>query len=242
MKTAAASFERIVVIGGGRYGTKAVKRLRPLTKSLMVVDLDPNCQAAREADRISGAGDPLVKLEDGVTLAVEGGTSFLQKLLGRKLIPDYVIPSVPGNIMAPLFVSLVTEAGYHAVEDSASMEENASRLSPDIVFNADARHAVLVTSFAKNFICDPGCMEQRVCPVTGEPRETSMFEILSSSIRDGYVKIFLSSLLDLEVGGIKGGDIRSALAEFEQKIAPGMSFAVGTACRCHGITDFDIIK
>ncbi|MBC7127733.1 MAG: hypothetical protein ABC612_03280 [Candidatus Methanosuratincola petrocarbonis] len=225
----------MLILGGGKYGTIALNRLRGRSERIIVVDIDPDCQAGKYAERIvTGDEEP----GKGSSLVLSDGASFLSRMIDRGDVPDFVILTIPKNVMAALFISWAESLGMKAVFDPDWMLKVSKSFPEKWVVAKDQIFGVLVASYARNHVCLDGCAQPEVCPVTGERREKSMMELAISSVEGDFVRIFESRLLESDVGGVEGGAILDAYRGFKSCAHSGMRLAIGTACRCHAIVNF----
>ncbi|MDI9644339.1 MAG: hypothetical protein QFX35_03865 [Candidatus Verstraetearchaeota archaeon] len=225
----------VMILGGGKYGTTAVKRLRGKAERVLVVDVDPDCQARGYADRtISSFEEPPA----GVSFVLADGASFLASAIDRGTPPDFVVLTIPKNVMAALFISWAESFGMRVEFDVESMLKAAAGLPGRYLVARDTIFGVLVASYARDHTCLDGCMQPEVCPVSGERRGLSMLEIVKATAVGDYVRIFESKLLERDVGGVEGREILEAYKDFCSSLRQGMRMVIGTACRCHAIVNF----
>lgn len=228
-------FGTILILGGGKYGTIALKRLKGRSERIIVVDIDPNCQASNLVERIFyGDGVP----SRGSSLVLSNGASVLSHLIDRGEVPDFVVLTIPKNVMAALFILWVESLGRGVVFDPNWMLNVAGGFPEKYIVAKDQTFGVLVASYARDHVCLDGCIQPEVCPISGERREKSMLDLTRSLVKGDFVKIFESKLLECDVGGVEGKAILEAYREFRSQIKKGMRFAIGTACRCHTIVNF----
>ncbi|MBC8089769.1 MAG: hypothetical protein H7Z40_21100 [Phycisphaerae bacterium] len=233
-------FERIVVIGGGCYGswyTRQLVRARAagsLTVSeLVVVDRNPACQVISARDAGEFPDVPLTVVtstwSDYLTQWLQGDAATLQ---GHALVPSPLMPHL-------LLDWLVARAIARWPQRTVTVEPLSA--APRIPWERgapDGRHYV---SFAE-WMCPINCIEPVLCPATGGPRSWSMPFALQA-----YVNAHQAAQ------GLKGPVIfhcvhrthgvgmidASAIAEADSQIATWGASAparvlVGTVSHCHG--------
>lgn len=165
-------FQRIVVIGGGCYGSWYTRQLARAYRSgalladeIIVVDRNPTCRVQQAC----GAGEfsdvPITVVTstwaDYLTVWLAGGT---QRLHGHALVPSPLMPHL-------LLDWLVARAAERWPERTVAVE--ALDAAPRIPWERaapDGRHYV---SFAE-WLCPINCIEPVLCPATGGPRSWSM--------------------------------------------------------------------
>jgi hypothetical protein len=223
----------VVIIGGGTYGTKALQKLQRIAQRIVVVDHNQACKAGLHVDQTLTTSWPI---PIGTSLVVSDGASYLQKAFATGAHPDYIVTSAPGNTLASLFNLWIKNRGF-GIEPDPSLLEKVS-LSREYIVTTDTHEALLIASYARGYFCSPACSEGALCPISNEPREVSMHRIINESIHGCSKEIFLSSLLDLEVGAVMGKSILEAFERVDSLLGHGLKLAVGTACKCHGIVSF----
>ncbi|GEM_PF-1985208 len=233
----AASFEDIVIIGGGKYGSKAIKALRGRARSIVVIDNDPFCPASSQSDRVCCLGDRAISA-GGISFILADGASALLYMFSSGAVPDYVIPCAPQNVMAQLFKAWAASKGFLATSDEEGARRACHSVPKEVLVREDAERGLVVTSFSNGNACSPLCLEGNYCPISGESRPRSMFTLLSSKLKGDACMIFQSRLLAPEVGGVRGSDIADAFDSLLPALCDMGLLAIGTACACHGIVDF----
>lgn len=234
-KNRATPLREVLILGGGKYGTIALERLREKAERITVVDIDPECRAKAHVDSVASAEEA----PQGKRCLVLGdGASYLSKLLERGDVPDFIVLTIPKNVMAALFISWVESMGMKAEYDTPSMLRIADRFPGEYVIAKDAIFGVLVVSYAKGYTCLDGCQEPEICPVSGLRRQRPMLDLVADAIEGDFVRVFESRLLERDVGGVRGSEVFEAYKSFSAEVRRGMRLAIGTACRCHGIVNF----
>lgn len=209
------------MVGGGRFGCKAVEYLLRRSEPFIVIDEDRNCHAARLflLLRIS------LGAIDGVDLSknyfIEGGVESALVVI-EKLKPKRVFPTAPIHVAA----SLVKEK-YHMEEWGEAVESITSRLPPSVIVSVG--RATVVTSYNKNATCRPECTAPAVCPVTGFRKPHPMYELLKMAAPEGMM--LRSYRLEPGLGALDGGELLKAL----KACGRGRKLIIGTACECHGV-------
>lgn len=209
--------EDIWVLGAGRFGELAVKRLsRRLPQArLAVIDVRPD-----RLDRIrSEYGAP--------SLTVHEGDGIL--LLEREDLPGdlWVVPAVPRHVAFQWLVNQLNRSGTAAVlpvpREVDEQVPNPYRVSGGTVYSSHA-----------TFLCPDSCSEpEDICTYTRRPRPTSLFEILSRiQVPEHRAVVVRSRQLAPGVGGYP----MAQLCSTRDRICshPGR-FIIATSCRCHGV-------
>ncbi|MCS7102963.1 MAG: hypothetical protein NZ992_03675 [Candidatus Korarchaeum sp.] len=233
------SYDFILVLGGGRYGSIAVNRLKEKSKTILVVDRNPNCLAATYVDKLVTSFSPRDISQGGVFLLIEDGMSLLLDLMKGNIVPAFIVLTVPRNVMASLFIESIRMEGFNIKFDKEYMEKTALNIPEEYILVKDPEYGVIVTSYARQDVCVEGCVQPLICPLSGERRNKPMIELLRQLVSGDYVKIFESHLIERDVGGVPGEEVREALESFRNgHLKKGAKIAIGTACKCHGIVNF----
>lgn len=232
-------YGEIVVVGGGCYGSYYVRQLRRARDAgalewsrLIVVDHDPGCRVAGDAD--------------GVALVVRDWALFFDEYLAQasrratdEIAADAIVPS-------PLMPHLMS----HWVTSRARVRwpGRSIRLSPldgalDVPWQRRGDDGTHYVSFAE-WTCPINCIEPARCPHTRGERTWSLPPALAryaAAEREAGRPVegpFVFHCVH-RAFGVGMLDVRDILAA-DQAIAErgsssaGTAFLVGTASHCHG--------
>jgi len=205
----------IIIAGGGKFGYKAAMSLKEIAK-IVVVDANPKCYASSLSH---------------IELVIGDAIEYITELMMNKIIPDYIVPCIPGNLVAKIFINFMSKFGFKVIKDEKNFINALQKIKKDVIIIADKDSATIVASYAKDFICPSNCKSPKICPMSNKIIDP-LYSILNIG-ENG--KIFVSKLLNEGVGGISGRELYEELI-FRMKI--GGSFYIGTACECHGIVNF----
>ncbi len=212
-----AAPSRIWVLGAGRFGELAVKRL---TRRLPQVRLDVIDVRRDKLDGIRSRHDhPYLRLEEGDGLA---------RLDGEDLPEDlWVVPAVPRHVAFHWLLNRLKRMGSAAVVpvplEVDEQVPNPYRVADGTVY---ASHAT--------FLCPDSCSEpDDICTYTKRPRPTNLFEILSRiQVPEYRAMVVRSRQLAPGVGGYPMAQLHRT---YDQIRAHAGRFLVSTSCRCHGV-------
>jgi len=231
-------FERVVVIGGGCYGSwytqqlsKAIAREAVRIGEIVVVDRSASCQVAGALADNSYAGAP-------VRLVVQPWREYLTEWLAggsEALRQDAMVPS---PLMPHLCLDWLMDRAQARWPGRTVRVEPLPSV-PDMPWERaapDGRHYV---SFA-TWTCPVNCIEPAKCPATRGPRDWS----LPPSVRAFAAKqgnaidatcIFHCSHRVYGVGMIDAAALLAADAEVaSQSAEQAIHVLVGTVSHCHG--------
>ena len=204
-----------VVIGCGRFGSRAAQTLReryPLSK-ITVVDQDQ--RALRKISRLS------------LETVVGEGRRYLEQLGSRNPPFDVIIPAVPFH--------LAFEFVFPRLKDFAPKRSRVPIFSglPNVHVG---KTGDLYTSLA-DFLCPEDCPEPLTyCMMTRKRRAKPLYAILGELEGPFVPFVIRSQQLGPGVGGFESRLLTDLVRQIRAKIPTGPVFLVSTACRCHGVT------
>jgi hypothetical protein len=212
--------DAVVIVGAGRFGSRAARILSQKTNSrILVVDMDkgPLCQlSGLSVERISC---------DGIRFLVDNC-----HLLGPKSI---IVPALPVHLAFEWIKAYL--AGKYQIEMISVPEKTATELP----HTWEGTEGSLLISYA-DFRCPDDCPEPEFCTVTGEHRVEPLHDLLTRLDLPGFrVHVIRSRQLAPGLGGFSIADLFTA-AEKLTGDRPG-KWVLGTGCKCHGVlTAFEI--
>jgi hypothetical protein len=204
-----------IIVGGGKYGCKAIEYLRKKRRGFALVDKDPNCLAVKKyklkaAEQVGAEGEHFF----------EGGIAKVLELIER-LKPELVFPTAPIHIAAELAKSKFPLAPWDEVIDCI-----LANLPPSVVLQAGK--GSLIVSYNRDKDCLENCEAPEVCPSTRKRKPCTMDRLMQFAYPESI--ILLSHQLAPGMGALKGGELLEFFAQVEKKD----KFVVATACACHG--------
>jgi len=203
-----------LIIGCGHFGSRAVEKLlkrNPHSKITMV-------------DKKKG---PLQRISHlPVETVLCDGRLFLNQILLKRPLFDYIIPAVPFHLVFEFVLSQLKPLGGKRgkVPDITGLP-NPMR----------GKEGDLYASFA-DFLCPEDCPEPpRHCTVTREKRGKSLYKILEDLRGPFESKVIRSKQLGLGVGGYLSEDLLKTVREIKKAGASDRLILISTACRCHAV-------
>ncbi len=203
--------ETVWIIGAGRFGKMAVKRLQKKFH-LLIIDTDEK--------KLNAINKPGLSLKHG------DGVKYLDDNLLPGTEVSWIIPSLP--------IHLAWEWAKKRVGQTLLLPQvlpdKIDSLLPNPI-RGDKSH--IYVSHA-DFICPDNCIEPDVfCTYTKQPRKKDMHLFLESLAFEKYKPLVVKSQqLAPGVGGYRPTDLFT-LADKISRIK-GL-LLVCTACRCHGV-------
>jgi hypothetical protein len=226
------------VMGGGKFGTNALKYLKNNGAKVLIADLNPKCMAKSQADIQTDNPDIFGSLLNGQSAFLQGNAiDLLLQLLEHK-IPDLIVTAIPGNAVAKIVESWLSKRNIKLEPNKELLSNVLENIPSSLVSVADPETGVIVVSYMPaDKRCRENCVPPKtVCATTGRPKLAPMDKILNFCIYGlaDVSAVLVSKQLTGGLGGIEGKDIVDILKELDNRIVP-YSLAVGTACDCHGV-------
>ena len=205
--------ESFWILGAGRFGSLAARRIlaREKVSRLVVVDRD---------------GQVLEELgEKSIETVEQDAIDFLVHYPG--LGSEWIVPAIPVHVA---FVWLCRQL---AKEGTVTPLTAPSVLDQQIPNPMRGKEGALYTSFA-TFRCPDDCDEpEEECSVTRESRETNMYDLIQRlEVQDYKTLVVRSHQLALGVGGYQLSALWKLL---DAARSTEKDIIVTTACRCHGV-------
>ncbi|HSE65510.1 MAG TPA: hypothetical protein VLB12_00900 [Gemmatimonadales bacterium] len=235
----ALQLDEIVIVGGGCYGTfytrqlvEARKRGKVEFRRLLVVDRNPECQAAPDL-----VGDPSRQL------VVENWGIFFDGYLGEAAEPRSRGAAEPRSVIvpSPLMPHLMYQWLLRRARErwpSRVVESRPLSEGPGTPYDVSSPDLVRYVSFA-DWICPTHCTEPSRCPVIRGPRTWEMRE----AIEDLAARLHMPAPILFEcrhqvfaVGSFSVDEVVAGdrvVAEAGSK-GEETDLLVGTVSACHG--------
>jgi hypothetical protein len=204
-----------IIVGGGKYGCKAVEYLRKKRKGFVLVDKDPNCLAVKKY-KLKTAFD----IDAEGEFFIQGEIAVLSQLIER-LKPEYVFPTAPIHIAAELAQSKFKLAPW-----DEAINYILANLPPSVILRAGSGN--LIVSYNRDKECIEKCEAPEVCPSTRKRKPCTMDRLMKFACPEGF--ILISHQLAPGMGALKSNE----LLEFFDWTEKKEKFVVATACACHG--------
>jgi len=235
----------VFVMGGGNFGTNALRYLKAKRSKVLVADVNPDCMAKSKVTVQAADLDVADSLVDGhAAFLVGDAVEFLLNLLETK-VPDLVVTAIPGNTVAKVVVGWLAKRGYKLEPYRTAIPRVLENIPKSLVSFVDEDSAVIVVSYMPSHMrCRDNCMPPKdFCASTGRPKLTSMDKLLRFSVYNlmDTSTIFRSRQLTGGLGAIDGKELHSLLKRLDDLHKP-FTLAVGTACDCHGVLNLLKVK
>ncbi len=235
----------VLVMGGGKFGTHALKHLKAKGAKVLIVDLNPDCMANSEVDFQAADFGVSDSLGDGQAAFLVGDAVDLLEALLETKVPDMVVTAIPGNAVAMVVEFWLTKCGVKLEPYLEVVPKVLENIPESLVSFVDYVCGVIVVSYMPSHMrCRENCMPPKdVCASTGRPKFASIDKLLEFSVYNltDVSGILCSRQLTGGLGAIDGKELYSLLKRLEHLHTP-YTFAIGTACDCHGILNLTKAK
>jgi len=249
----------IIIAGGGKYGDKAVNYALNNDYTVILIDSNPNCEAAKYANLTTLNIDNIISnLESTIPKQLyflNQDIAVLNDLL-EKVKPEYVIPVVPIHLMAKIVEDFLSKNSIKLFPDNESLFKFVKHDDLNLILDKNPNQGILYLSYAK---IDETCPDMCACPLNYCPnlnREKPItiteyvknFLEMTNLIRakenkNNELLIVLNSYqLTSGLGGLKGEEVSIILEKLKNKIdalkKKKFNLTIATACNCHGVISF----
>jgi len=211
-----SSTESIWVIGGGKFGRRAVRLLHKATPSAEIIVVDHEL---------------IPDLPPDIEVVCGEGVEWLAEQCVSDSLVTKIIPVIPVHLAAEwLKMKLASDGGV------LSSEEIPENLLQQLPHPIRVRPDKIVISHA-DFICPENCSEpDTLCSYTQQLRPPPLYTILETMDWGDLTPIIIRSRqFAAGVGGFYLKDLWNLL--IRAKSLPEVPLLIGTACKCHGVLD-----
>jgi hypothetical protein len=233
------------VMGGGKFGTRALQYLKAKRCKVLLADINPDCTAKSEVTVQAASLDVADSLADGQAAFLVGDAVKLLLALLETKVPDLVVTAIPGNAAAKVVTGWLSKRGCKLEPYRKVIPKVLENIPKSLISFVDQDSAVIVVSYMPSHMrCRENCVPPKdFCAVTGRPKLASMDKLLEFSVYNhtDASTILRSRQLKGGLGAIDGKELHSLLKRLENLHKP-YTLAIGTACDCHGILNLTKAK
>ncbi|MDG6222905.1 MAG: hypothetical protein QCH99_06560 [Candidatus Bathyarchaeota archaeon] len=227
----------VFVMGGGKFGTNALRYLKTKEAKVLVVDINPNCKAKPEADIQAYSLDAWNSLKNGQPAFLAGDAYKLLLDLLQTSVPDFVVTAIQGNTIANVVQNWFTKNGFKSEPYLEGVSKVLENLPKSMVFVNENTAFIAASYMYPDKRCKTNCTAPKnVCALTGRPKPATIESLLKFAVFGvaDHCILFSSPLLTAGLGAINGNDLSSLFKKLETFPKP-FTLALGTACDCHGV-------
>lgn len=235
----------VFVMGGGKFGTNALRYLTEHGAKVLVADINSNCLAYSGVNFVSYQIDVIDSLKGGQSALVIGDAVELLLTLLKQHTLDLLVTAIKGNALAKVVEFYITKYGKKYEPYTNGVSEVLKSIPESLVSFTDNDSATIVVSYMPaNLCCRENCLPPNdFCPVTGRLKQATIYKRLTFSVfgLTDVSGILISKQITGGLGAIEGKDLLSLLKQLNT-IKSRYTIAVGTACDCHGVLNLAKIK
>ena len=208
--------QTIWVLGGGRFGQLAARRLRPLQPAAVIYVVEKRPQALSDIHEIAG-----------IEVISADAVEFIFHRLATMDVADWIVPAVPVHVEYQWVLRSLSRTG--TIIPLNLYERLRSQL-----FNPMQGTGVAIYTSIADFRCPDDCAEPADrCTITGKSRPAVMFRHLQNLHVPGMaIRVIRSHQLAPGVGGYPVSALSETLVWAKAQNAPML---LATACQCHGV-------
>jgi hypothetical protein len=259
MKQNVGSNALLLVIGGGKFGHKAVQYGLNNNYKVLFIDSDPACMASRLATktylRLPDFLENITEMKEHDAWLLLGGMEVVYEVLLR-ISPNYIIPVVPIHVLSELFQLLMNERFSRKLEPEQDYAQRfVQTINQEIMLYHDTDHAIVYLSHAKSDeICPDNCFgPENYCPTFHREKLFSISSYLkdyfecknSYTIRDEKRETLIlleSYQITGGIGGLKGEEVKHIISSIRKDasnfVKNNFRIIIATSCNCHGVINF----
>ena len=235
----------IFVMGGGKFGTNALRYFTDKDAKVLVADINHDCLAHSQVNFISDQIDVFDSLVGGQSALVIGDAVEILLATIKRHNLDLLVTAIRGNAIAKIVEVYVTKHGKKFEPYTSAFSEVLKSIPESLVSFTDNDSATIVVSYMPaNLRCRENCFPPKgFCPETGRLKQATMYKRLMFSIfgLTDVSGVLMSKQFTGGLGAIEGKDLLSLLKQLDNIKSPYI-IAVGSACDCHGIINLAKIK
>ena len=253
----AQDFKFLLIIGGGKFGKKALDYAKKHKYTTFLIDIQPDCYCAQHADLLL---DDIVELNiqdliPGCSYFLNEDIEIIYNLISL-LNPEYIIPVVPIHLMASLINSLLNEKSITLNPSNRLAESLILNGNQELILSHNATQGIVYLSHAKiDEICPDNCIGPLdYCPNFNRVKEITITQYLKDfydsneiikiekNTINNVTIIIESKQLQAGLGGLKGREVKITLKELKRHLSllsnQKCNIIIATTCNCHGVVTF----
>jgi len=251
--------KRLLIVGGGKFGEKALSYAREENYKVIIIDKDPDCISSQYATKtcfdVEEVRENGKNIEDEKVLFVNVDISSTYDLI-EFVDFEYIIPVVPEHLMAHLIKNLLESNSISLRVNEKAFEEFLSKVKLELLISKSIEQGLACLSYAKEGeICPDNCTGpkdycpnfQREKPVTITNYLKRFFGVSGNLLIKSNNELELYNInesiqLQSGLGGLRGKDIQELFKSLEKHkdslVSNKFNLIVATSCNCHGVIHF----
>lgn len=244
----------LIIVGGGKFGKKALDFATKSKFKTILIDINPNCFCTKYTDKKLDDIDDFnfKELSSGKSYFLNDDVKIIYRLMPL-LNPEYVIPVVPIHLMANLVITLLNENAIKLSPNKKLAEYLRLKGNKELILSNNIEQGVIYFSHAKiDEICPDNCAGPlNYCPNFKREKDITITQYLKDFYHSNEIfKIEKTDVVNITVileswqlsaglGGLKGKDIDIILKELKSNLellkTQKFNVIIATTCNCHGV-------
>lgn len=230
----------VFIMGGGKFGTRALRYMKANGAKIFIADENPECEAKSEVTIHTEELQLSIDLVDGQAVFIMGNAvKVLLSLLETK-VPDLIVTAIPGNAVAKVVESWLAKQDINLEPHRKIVPKVLENIPKSLLSFVDKDYGVIVVSYMpSNLQCIENCLPHKdKCVSTGKLKLVTMDRLLEFGVHNlsDVSSILVSRQLTGGLGGIDGKELNSLLKKLDEINKP-CTLSIGTACECHGVVN-----
>ena len=247
----------LIIVGGGKFGKKALDYANKNKYTTVLIDIDPDCYCAKYTDSSLGDIEELYNQDHlpGKSYFLNQDMKIIYKLIPM-LNPEYIIPVVPVHLMASLVISLLSENEIKIRPNIDLTEHLNAQGNQELILSHDTEQGIIYLSHAKiDEVCPDNCTGPlNYCPNFKRDKDVTITQYLKDFYHSNeiyklektdvinIIMIIESQQLMAGLGGLKGKEIDIILKKLKNNFKylnnQKCNVIIATTCNCHGVINF----
>ncbi len=248
----------LLVVGGGKFGLRAIKFAKKRSYNTILIDKNPNCLAGNFIEtkfrEFYALLDYFNKHQNREIVFFESDISIINKIL-YEIEFSWIIPVVPIHLIALIVKNFMISNNIQLLLDNITSKVYSEKIKPDILLTSPVQEGILYLSYAKeDEVCPEDCPgPPDYCPSFKREKPITITEYLKKvfDISDSFnllknkkklIILLHSYQLMPGLGGLKGQEIYSIYNQLENNLIflknNQFNLIVATTCNCHGVINF----
>ncbi len=252
--------KKFIIVGGGKFGLKALEYSIRQGYVTILIDSDSNCSAKKYADKKLEEVAQLMYLlthepKKNWVYFLNRDVSVLYYLL-KEISAEFIVPTVPVHVIAALITQILNTNMIQVVKDENATKRFAESANKDLMLSANPSEAYICLSYAKEGeICPDNCSgPEDLCPTFKRKKSIPITKYLADSFNQSSlfemkgedpikIGVLVQSVqLAPGLGAISGEAVTWIYKKLNDNLelfkTKNWEIAVGTSCNCHGIVNF----
>ena len=249
----------ILIVGGGKFGIKAIEYARECNQAAIVIDNNSHCQAINHVNRqFNNFNDfkrVIGELNKDEIWFIKQNVEEINDLL--PLIDfSYIIPVIPIHLMVSIITTFFNIHSIDFIPERDYFDGFIRMSDKSLILSTNLEKGVIYLSYAKqNELCPDNCIgPPNFCPHFKREKKITITRYLRNYFKmNDYLEInendeilitvmLESYQLKPGLGGLLASEVIHILTILNEKLLvisqKPCKLIIGTTCNCHGVINF----